>query len=136
MALEQFKQALATLLDGAPDDPLERDEYFELHTLASSGGKDFEVVICDEEHEIFAVIYTARLFDEGEEGQEVVEALVPAFLKDAFGLEANEWQTTEPFDLGWRSREYLWFMEFTVPGLTPSAAMTERSATAGRSVGG
>jgi len=116
MALERFKQALATLLDGAPSDPLERDEYFELHTLPTAGGEDFEVVICDEEHEIFAVIYTARLFDEGEEGQEAVEALVPAFLQQAFGLEADEWQTTEPFDLGWRSREYLWFMEFTRAG--------------------
>jgi len=119
MALDRFKQALATVLDTAPEDPLERDEYFELHTLPTDGGQDFEVVICDEEHEIFAVIYTARLFDEGEEGQEAVEALVPAFLQQAFGLEADEWQTTEPFDLGWRSREYLWFMEFTVPGLTP-----------------
>ena len=119
MALERFKQALATLLDGAPGDPLERDAYFELHTLTGDGGKDFEVVICDEENEIFAVIYTARLFDEGEEGQEAVEALVPEFLHQAFGLEAHEWQATEPFDLGWRSREYLWFMEFTVPGLTP-----------------
>jgi len=120
MALERFKQALAALLDGAPSDPLERDEYFELHTLPASGGQDFEVVICDEEQEIFAVIYTARLFEEGEEGQEAVEALVPAFLEQAFGLSPQEWQTTEPFDLGWRSREYLWFMEFSVPGLTPT----------------
>jgi len=120
MALERFKQALAALLDGAPSDPLERDEYFELHTRPASGGQDFEVVICDEEQEIFAVIYTARLFDEGEEGQEAVEALVPAFLEQAFGLSPQEWQTTEPFDLGWRSREYLWFMEFSVPGLTPT----------------
>ena len=119
MALERFKQALSTLLDGAPSDPLERDEYFELHTLATEGGENFEVVICDEENEIFAVIYTARLFDEGEEGQEEVEGLVPEFLSQAFGLDASEWQATEPFDLGWRSREYLWFMEFTVPGLTP-----------------
>ena len=129
MPLERFKQALATLLDGAPSDPLERDEYFELHTLRSHGGtgdseepldSDFEVVICDEENEIFAVIYTARLFEEGEEGQEAVEALVPTYLRQAFGLEPDEWQATEPFDLGWRSREYLWFMEFTVPGLTPT----------------
>lgn len=120
MALERFKQALAALLDGAPSDPLERDEYFELNTLPTAGGQDFEVVICDEEQEIFAVIYTARLFDEGEEGQEAVEALVPAFLEQAFGLSPQEWQTTEPFDLGWRSREYLWFMEFNVPGLTPT----------------
>ena len=129
MPLERFKQALATLLDGAPSDPLERDEYFELHTLCSQvttgdtqepQGGDFEVVICDEENEIFAVIYTARLFEEGEEGQEAVEALVPAYLRQAFGLEPDEWQATEPFDLGWRSREYLWFMEFTVPGLTPT----------------
>jgi len=119
MALERFKQALAALLDGAPSDPLERDEYFELHTLPASGGQDFEVVICDEEKEIFAVIYTARLFEEGEEGQEAVEALVPTFLEQAFGLYPQDWQTTEPFDLGWRSREYLWFMEFSVPGLTP-----------------
>jgi hypothetical protein len=120
MALERFKQALAALLDGAPSDPLERDEYFELNTLPTAGGQDFEVVICDEEQEIFAVIYTARLFDEGEGGQEAVEALVPAFLEQAFGLSPQEWQTTEPFDLGWRSREYLWFMEFNVPGLTPT----------------
>jgi hypothetical protein len=120
MALERFKQALAALLDGAPSDPLERDEYFELNTLPTAGGQDFEVVICDEEQEIFAVIYTARLFDEGEGGQEAVEALVPAFLEQAFGLSPQEWQTTEPFDLGWRSREYLWFMEFSVPGLTPT----------------
>ena len=124
MPLERFKQALATLLDGAPSDPLERDEYFELHTLCRASGEpqgsDFEVVICDEENEIFAVIYTARLFEEGEEGQEAVEALVPAYLQAAFDLEPEEWQATEPFDLGWRSREYLWFMEFTVPGLTPT----------------
>ena len=120
MPLERFKQALATLLDGAPSDPLERDEYFELHTIPTGGGDDFEVVICDEENEIFAVIYTARLFEEGEEGQEAVEALVPPYLQAAFGLEPEEWQPTEPFDLGWRSREYLWFMEFTVPGLTPT----------------
>jgi hypothetical protein len=119
MALEQFKQALAALLDHAPSDPLERDEYFELHTLPTGGGEDFEVVICDEEQEIFAVIYTARLFEEGEAGQEAVEALVPVYLREAFGLEPQEWQATEPFDLGWRSREYLWFLEFTVPGLTP-----------------
>ena len=66
MALERFKQALASLLDGAPSDPLERDEYFELHTLPTAGGQDFEVVICDEEKEIFAVIYTAHLFEEGD----------------------------------------------------------------------
>jgi len=119
MALERFKQALASLLDGAPSDPLERDEYFELHTLPTADGQDFEVVICDEEKEIFAVIYTAHLFEEGEEGQEAVEALVPAFLEQAFGLTPEEWQSSEPFDLGWRSREYLWFMEFAVPGLTP-----------------
>ena len=120
MALDRFKQALATLLDQAPSDPLERDEYFELHTLATTGGSGFEVVICDEENEIFAVIYIDRLFEEGEAGQDAVGALVPAFLEEAFGLEASEWQATEPFDLGWRSREYLWFMEFTVPGLTPT----------------
>ena len=78
MALDRFKQALAVLLDLAPSDPLERDEYFELNTLPSGGGSGFEVVICDEEHEIFAAIYTERLFDEGEAGQEEVEALVPA----------------------------------------------------------
>jgi hypothetical protein len=77
------------------------------------------VVIADEDKEIFAVIYTARLFEEGEEGQEAVEALVPAYLEEAFGLSPAEWQATEPFDLGWRSREYLWFMEFSVPGLMP-----------------
>jgi hypothetical protein len=120
MALERFKQALAALLDEAPDDPLERDEYFELKTLPTDGGSNFEVVICDEENEIFAVIYTARLFEEGEEGQESVEALVPDFLNQAFGMQPDEWETTEPFDLGWRSREYLWFMEFRVPGLTPT----------------
>jgi hypothetical protein len=120
MALDRFKQALAALLDQAPDDPLERDEFFELNTLPASGGSGFEVVICDEEHEIFAVIHTDRLFEEGEAGQEEVEALVPAFLKQAFDLEPHDWRATEPFDLGWRSREYLWFMEFTVPGLTPT----------------
>ncbi|MFZ9946161.1 MAG: hypothetical protein ACO3FN_03695, partial [Vulcanococcus sp.] len=122
MALDRFKQALAALLDQAPSDPLERDEYFELHTLPTSGGSGFEVVICDEDHEIFAVIYTDRLFEEGEAGQEEVEALVPAFLEQAFGLQADEWETTEPFDLGWRSREYLWFMEFCVPGLKPTCS--------------
>ena len=120
MALDRFKQALASLLDQAPSDPLERDEYFELHTLPTSGGSGFEVVICDEENEIFAVIYTDRLFEEGEEGQEAVEALVPEFLEQAFGLLPDEWESTEPFDLGWRSREYLWFMEFRLPGLTPT----------------
>ena len=120
MALDRFKQALAALLDQAPSDPLERDEYFELHTLPAATGEGFEVVICDEENEIFAVIYTERLFDEGEPGQEAVGALVPEFLQQAFGLEPEEWESTEPFDLGWRSREYLWFMEFSVPGLTPT----------------
>ena len=120
MALDRFKQALAALLDQAPSDPLKRDEYFELHTLPAATGEGFEVVICDEENEIFAVIYTERLFDEGEPGQEAVEALVPEFLQQAFGLEPEEWESTEPFDLGWRSREYLWFMEFSVPGLTPT----------------
>ena len=120
MALDRFKQALAALLDQAPSDPLERDEYFELHTLPAATGEGFEVVICDEENEILAVIYTERLFDEGEPGQEAVEALVPEFLQQAFGLEPEELESTEPFDLGWRSREYLWFMEFRVPGLTPT----------------
>ena len=120
MALDRFKQALAVLLDQAPSDALERDEYFELNTLPTSGGAGFEVVICDEENEIFAAIYTERLFDEGEPGQDAVEALVPSFLEQAFGLMADEWEATEPFDLGWRSREYLWFMEFRVPGLTPT----------------
>jgi hypothetical protein len=115
MALDRFKQALAALLDQAPSDPLERDEYFELHTLPTGGGSGFEVV-----NEIFAVIYTDRLFDEGEAGQDEVEALVPTFLEEAFGLKPDEWEATEPFDLGWRSREYLWFMEFRVPGLTPT----------------
>ena len=90
MALDRFKQALAALLDQAPSDPLERDEYFELHTLPAATGEGFEVVICDEENEIFAVIYTERLFDEGEPGQEAVEALVPEFLQQAFGLETHE----------------------------------------------
>ena len=120
MALDRFKQAMAVLLDQAPSDALERDEYFELNTLPTSGGAGFEVVICDEENEIFAAIYTERLFDEGEPGQDAVEALVPSFLEQAFGLMADEWEATEPFDLGWRSREYLWFMEFRVPGLTPT----------------
>lgn len=120
MALDRFKQALAAVLEGAPEDPLKRDEYFELHTLPTGGGQDFEVVICDEENEIFAVIYTARLFEEGEGGQDAVEGLVPDFLEQAFGLEAGEWQPAASFDLGWRSREYLWFMEFTLPGLTPA----------------
>ena len=119
MALDRFKQALASLLDRAPSDPLERDEFFELNTLPAAGGRGFEVVICDEENEIFAAIYTDRLFEEGEPGQEAVEALVPGFLEEAFGLSPDEWQATEPFDLGWRSREYLWFMEFSVPGLQP-----------------
>ncbi|UPM51005.1 hypothetical protein MY494_04315 [Synechococcus sp. A10-1-5-1] len=122
MALDPFKQALAALLEQAPEDPLERDEYFELNTLPSYGGSGFEVVICDEEHEIFAVIYTDRLFEEGEEGQEAVEALVPGFLEAAYNLTPEEWKSTEPFDLGWRSREYLWFMEFTVPGLKPTCS--------------
>ena len=78
--------------------------------------------MCDEENEIFAVIYTDRLFEEGEEGQEAVEALVPDFLQAAYGLSPEEWQATEPFDLGWRSREYLWFMEFSVPGLKPTCS--------------
>ena len=122
MALDSFKQALAALLEQAPEDPLERDEYFELNTLPSYGGSGFEVVMCDEEHEIFAVIYTDRLFEEGEEGQEAVAALVPDFLQAAYGLRPEEWQVTEPFDLGWRSREYLWFMEFSVPGLKPTCS--------------
>ena len=46
-------------------------------------------------------------------------AATSAFLQQAFGLESGEWQPAESFDLGWRSREYLWFMEFTLPGLTP-----------------
>ena len=122
MALDRFKQALTALLEKAPEDPLERDEYFELNTLPTYGGSGFEVVICDEEHEIFAVIYTDRLFEEGEEGQEAVEALVPAFLEQAYGLTPEDWSATEPFDLGWRSREYLWFMEFSVPELKPTCS--------------
>ena len=122
MALDSFKQALTALLEQAPEDPLERDEYFELNTLPSYGGSGFEVVMCDEEHEIFAVIYTDRPFEEGEEGQEAVEALGPDFLQAAYGLSPEEWQATEPFDLGWRSREYLWFMEFSVPGLKPTCS--------------
>ena len=42
------------------------------------------------------------------------------FLEEAYGLKTDEWEATETFDLGWRSREYLWFMEFRVPGLTPT----------------
>jgi len=119
MALEGFKAALATLLEAAPNDPLERDEYFEHHSLPSTTGSGFEVMICDEDNEIFAVIHTERLFEEGEAGQDEVASKVPAFLEQAFGLTPDEWQATAPFDLGWRSREYLWFMEFNVPGLTP-----------------
>lgn len=120
MALDRFKQALAALLEQAPSDPLERDQYFEHHPLPAYGGEGFEVVICDEDHEIFAALFTARLFNEGEPGQDALAALVPSYLEQAYGLTASEWQAVEPFDLGWRSREYLWFMEFVVPGLTPT----------------
>ena len=47
---------------------------------------------------------------------------MPPFLEAAYGLKPEEWQSTEPFDLGWRSREYLWFMEFSVPGLKPTCS--------------
>ena len=39
MALAPFKQALAALLDKAPSDPLERDEFFELNTLPTAGAR-------------------------------------------------------------------------------------------------
>ncbi len=119
MTLERFKQALATLMEQAPTDPLERDEFFEVNPLPAADGP-FEVVVVDEEQGIFAALYLDRLFEEEEaEGQDEVEALVPAYLREAFGLERHDWQPTAPFDLGWRSREFLWFLEFQLPGLTP-----------------
>jgi hypothetical protein len=119
MALDRFKQALAALMEQAPDDPLERDEFFEVTPLPAEDGP-FEVVVVDEEHGVFAALYLDRLFQEEDEGQGEVEALVPAYLEEAFGLEPSEWKATAPFDLGWRSREFLWFLEFTLPGLTPA----------------
>lgn len=120
MTLQPFKQALAALMEQAPTDPLERDEFFEGTPLPAPEGP-FDVMVVDEENGIFAALYLERLFQEEElEGQREVEALVPAYLRDTFGLEPSEWRTTAPFDLGWRSREFLWFQEFTVPGLTPA----------------
>ncbi len=120
MTLECFKQSLAVLMEQAPVDPLERDEFFELNPLPAAEGP-FDVVVVDEENGVFAALYLERLFEEEEaEGQSEVEALVPPYLQSTFGLEPEEWHTTAPFDLGWRSREYLWFQEFTVPGLQPA----------------
>jgi len=119
MTLERFKQALTALMAQAPSDPLERDEFFEVNPLPAADGP-FEVVVVDEEQGIFAALYLDRLFEEEEAaGQSEVEALVPAYLQEAFGLERHDWQATAPFDLGWRSREFLWFLEFQLPGLTP-----------------
>lgn len=120
MALDRFKQALATLMEEAPDDPLARDEFLEARPLPGGEGDGFAVYLCDEEHELFAIVYLERLFQEGEPGQEAVEALVAPFLLARYGLEAEDWRAVAPFDLGWRSREFHWFMEFSVPGLTPS----------------
>jgi hypothetical protein len=120
VSLNRFKQALAALMEKAPSDPLERDEFFEVTPLPAEDGP-FEVVVVDEEESIFAVLYLDKLFPEEEsEGQQEVEALVPGYLLSRFGLEPAEWSATAPFDLGWRSRDFLWFQEFTVPGLTPS----------------
>ncbi len=119
MTLERFKHALVTLMELAPTDPLERDEFFEVNPLPAADGP-FEVVVVDEEQGIFAALYLDRLFEEEEAaGQDEVEALVPGYLLEAFGLERHDWQATAPFDLGWRSREFLWFLEFQLPGLTP-----------------
>ncbi|MGB5239896.1 MAG: hypothetical protein WBN80_04540 [Prochlorococcaceae cyanobacterium] len=119
MTLDRFKQALAALMEKAPADPLERDEFFEVTPLPAEDGP-FEVVVVDEEAAIFAVLYLDRLFpDEESEGQQEVAALVPDYLKSRFQLEEGEWDSTAPFDLGWRSRDFLWFQEFTLPGLTP-----------------
>lgn len=119
MTLERFKQALTALMVQAPSDPLERDEFFEVTPLPAADGP-FEVVVVDEEQGIFAALYLDRLFEEEEAaGQSEVEALVPGYLQEAFGLERHDWQATAPFDLGWRSREFLWFLEFQLPGLTP-----------------
>ncbi|MCP9771519.1 hypothetical protein KBY66_02575 [Synechococcus sp. Tobar12-5m-g] len=118
MALDRFKQALAALMAQAPSDPLERDEFFEVTPLPAADGP-FELVVVDEESGIFAALYLDRLFQENEEGQEAVEPLLPAYLLEAFGLEPADWEPTAPFDLGWRSREFLWFLEFSLPGLTP-----------------
>jgi hypothetical protein len=119
MTLERFKQALTALMEQVPSDPLERDEFFEVNPLPAADGP-FEVVVVDEEQGIFAALYLDRLFEEEEAaGQSEVEALVPGYLQEAFGLERHDWQATAPFDLGWRSREFLWFLEFQLPGLTP-----------------
>ncbi|APD48581.1 hypothetical protein KQ302_08180 [Synechococcus sp. CS-602] len=118
MALDRFRQALATLMEQAPNDPLERDEFFEVNPLPAEDGP-FELVVVDEENGIFAALYLDCLFEEGDPGQEAIAALVPAYLQSAFGLEQAEWEATAPFDLGWRSRDFLWFLEFTLPGLQP-----------------
>ena len=102
MTLERFKKALTALMEKAPEDPLERDEFFEVTPLPAEDGP-FEVVVVDEEAAIFAVLYLDQLFaDEESEGQQEVEALVPAYLKSHFQLEEGEWASTAPFDLGWR----------------------------------
>ncbi|MCP9790715.1 hypothetical protein [Vulcanococcus limneticus] len=120
MALDRFKQALAALLEQAPEDPLARDEYLELQPLPSEGANDFAVYLCDEEHELFALVYQERLFQEGEAGQEAVQELVGPYLERTYGLGAGDWSAVAPFDLGWRSREFHWFIEFSVPGLIPN----------------
>ncbi len=120
MTLTRFKTALAALMERAPADPLERDEFFEVTPLPTADGP-FEVVVVDEENGTFAVLYLDRLFEEEEtEGLKEVEALVPGYLHSHFELEPSEWRTVAPFDLGWRSREFLWFQEFELPGLTPA----------------
>ncbi|MCT0200373.1 hypothetical protein KQ313_11865 [Synechococcus sp. CS-1325] len=119
MALDRFKQALTALMIAAPSDPLDRDEYFEVTPLPAADGP-FELVVVDEENGIFAALYLDRLFQEDEAGQEEVALLLPGYLEETFGLEPSEWVPTAPFDLGWRSREFLWFLEFSLPGLTPA----------------
>ncbi len=66
MTLDRFKQALAALMEKAPADPLERDEFFEVTPLPAEDGP-FEVVVVDEEAAIFAVLYLDRLFARGRE---------------------------------------------------------------------
>ncbi len=120
MALDRFKQALAALLEQAPSDPLARDEFLEAQPLPRPDTAAFAVYLCDEEHELFAIVYQERLFQEDEAGQGAVQPLVAPFLEAAYGLTAGDWIAAAPFDLGWRSREFHWFMEFSVPGLTPA----------------
>jgi len=48
-----------------------------------------------------------------------IAALVAGLSCRAPSLEQAEWEPPHRFDLGWRSRDFSGFLEFTLPGSTP-----------------